>query len=177
MFRLRIGTGFSPGVGELFTRFSSRLSKWDIFHCVDAVLHHPEYRHRHAANLRRELPRIPFVGGAPANASHSEPASAGEESAVSAEREEKQIPRFARNDRAKEIRNDKEISAASALNDLDVFRAFVAAGRRLADLHVNYLQQPEYPLTKTEKPGEKLDWRVTKMRLSKDKTTLIYNER
>ena len=62
------------------------------------------------------------------------------------------------------------------MNDLDIFRAFIAAGRRLAGLHVNYEQQPEYPLIKTEKPGEKLDWRVTKMRLSKDKTALIYNE-
>jgi predicted helicase len=47
--------------------------------------------------------------------------------------------------------------------------------RRLADIHVNYEQQPEYPLTKTEKPEEKLDWRVTKMRLSKDKTTCLTN--
>jgi predicted helicase len=31
-------------------------------------------------------------------------------------------------------------------------------------------------LTKTEKAGEKLDYRVTKMKLSKDKTTLIYNQ-
>ena len=37
-------------------------------------------------------------------------------------------------------------------------------------------KQPEYPLTKTEKAGEKLDWRVTKMRLSKDKTSLLYNQ-
>ncbi|HET7207094.1 MAG TPA: type ISP restriction/modification enzyme [Terriglobales bacterium] len=37
------------------------ISKWDIFHYVYAVLHHPEYRQRYAANLRRELPRIPFV--------------------------------------------------------------------------------------------------------------------
>ena len=27
------------------------------------MLHHPEYRERYAANLKRELPRIPFVGG------------------------------------------------------------------------------------------------------------------
>jgi len=39
------------------------LTKWDIFHYVYAVLHHPEYRERYAANLKRELPRIPFVGG------------------------------------------------------------------------------------------------------------------
>ena len=31
-------------------------------------------------------------------------------------------------------------------------------------------------MTKTEKAGEKLDYRVTKMRLSKDKTSLIYNQ-
>jgi hypothetical protein len=33
----------------------------------------------------------------------------------------------------------------------------------------------DIPLSKTEKAGEKLDWRVTRMRLSKDKTSLIYN--
>src|SRR5271166_450369 len=36
--------------------------RWDIFHYVYAVLHHPEYRERYAANLKRELPRMPFVG-------------------------------------------------------------------------------------------------------------------
>jgi predicted helicase len=38
------------------------VSKWDIFHYIYAVLHHSEYRERYDANLRRELPRIPFVG-------------------------------------------------------------------------------------------------------------------
>ncbi len=61
-------------------------------------------------------------------------------------------------------------------SDLDVFHAFARAGQRLAEIHVHYEQQPEYPLTKTEKAGEKLDYRVTKMRLSKDKTSLIYNQ-
>jgi len=61
-------------------------------------------------------------------------------------------------------------------NHLGLFRAFARAGQRLAEIHVNYEQQPEYPLIKTEKAGEKLDWRVTKMRLSKDKTSLIYNQ-
>ena len=40
-----------------------QITKWDIFHYVYAVLHHPEYRTRYAANLRRELPHIPLVGG------------------------------------------------------------------------------------------------------------------
>lgn len=56
------------------------------------------------------------------------------------------------------------------------FPPVVKAGRRLAEIHVHYEQQPEFPLTKVEKPGEKLDYRVTKMKLGKDKTTLIYNQ-
>ena len=56
------------------------------------------------------------------------------------------------------------------------FRAFVKAGQRLAEIHVNYEKQPEYALTKTEKAGERLDYRVTKIRLSKDKATLTYNQ-
>ena len=38
------------------------ISKWDIFHYVYAVLHHPQYRQRYATNLKRELPRIPLCG-------------------------------------------------------------------------------------------------------------------
>lgn len=37
------------------------ITKWDIFHYVYAVLHHPTYRERYAANLKHELPRIPFA--------------------------------------------------------------------------------------------------------------------
>ena len=47
-------------------RYSDRsITKWDIFHYIYAVLHHPEYRQRYNANLRRELPRIPFVSAKP----------------------------------------------------------------------------------------------------------------
>jgi hypothetical protein len=60
--------------------------------------------------------------------------------------------------------------------DREVFHAFAEAGRRLAHLHVNYESQPEYPLEHIENPKEQLNWRVEKMRLSKDKTTLVYNE-
>ncbi|HJS98414.1 MAG TPA: type ISP restriction/modification enzyme [Terriglobales bacterium] len=61
-------------------------------------------------------------------------------------------------------------------DDLSVFRALVKAGERLADLHINYEKQPEYPLAKIEKQGEKLDWRVEKMRLSRDKAAITYNQ-
>ncbi|HEX4001786.1 MAG TPA: type ISP restriction/modification enzyme [Candidatus Acidoferrales bacterium] len=58
----------------------------------------------------------------------------------------------------------------------EVFRKFVEAGQRLAEIHVHYEKQPEYRLKKIENPGEKLDYRVEKMRLSKDKTSLAYNK-
>ena len=41
---------------------------------------------------------------------------------------------------------------------------------------MNYEQQAEYPLAEIETPGKPLDWRVTKMKLSKDKTRLVYND-
>jgi predicted helicase len=40
---------------------NSALTKWDFFHYVYGVLHHPAYREKFAENLRRELPRIPFL--------------------------------------------------------------------------------------------------------------------
>ena len=95
------------------------ITKWDIFHYVYALLHHPLYRERYAANLKRELPRIPYAPD---------------------------------------------------------FRAFADIGKQLAEIHVNYEQQPEYPLERIEKPGAQLDWRVEKMKLSKDKRSLIYND-
>ncbi len=95
------------------------ITKWDIFHYVYALLHHPTYRDTYAANLRRELPRIPFI------------------------------------------------------ND---FWSYAKTGARLAEIHVNYEQQPEYTLQFIENPDEPLNWRVEKMRLSKDKTQLKYNE-
>jgi predicted helicase len=92
------------------------ISKWDIFHYTYAMLHHPEYRTRYAANLKRELPRIPY---APA------------------------------------------------------FQKFAEIGAALMKLRIEYEQQPEHPLQRTE--NGKLNWRVDKMSLSKDKTQLKYN--
>ena len=38
-----------------------KITRWDIFHYVYALLHHLRYREHFAANLKRELPRIPFA--------------------------------------------------------------------------------------------------------------------
>jgi predicted helicase len=46
-----------------FRRHYSReaITRDDVFHYVYALLHHPTYRERYAANLRREFPRIPLA--------------------------------------------------------------------------------------------------------------------
>ena len=94
------------------------LTKWDIFHYVYAVLHHPTYREKFADNLKRELPRIPFLAD---------------------------------------------------------FRAFAEAGRRLAELHLNYESVEPWPLHWEYTPGLPLSWRIEKMKLSKDKASLVVN--
>ena len=95
------------------------ITKWDIFHYNYALLHHPIYREKYEANLKRDLPHIPF---------------------------------------AKD------------------FWGFAKAGARLAEIHVNYESQPEYALNFIQNPDAQLNWRVEKMKFSKDKTSLIYNE-
>ena len=39
----------------------NKISKKDIFNYVYGILHHPVYREKYAANLKRELPHIPFT--------------------------------------------------------------------------------------------------------------------
>ena len=57
------------------------------------------------------------------------------------------------------------------------FWGFANAGAALADLHINYESAPKYDgLKAIETPGMKIDWCVEKMKLSKDKTQLIYND-
>ncbi len=97
----------------------TQISKWEIFYYTYAILHHPEYRAKYAANLKRELPRIPFV------------------------------PKF---------------------------RQLTIAGKNLADIHLNYETQAEYPLEMIENKDEKLNWTVEKMRYNKDKTSVFYND-
>ena len=95
------------------------ITKWDVFHYVYAVLHHPDYRETYQANLKRELPRVPFLSD---------------------------------------------------------FRDYVKAGKQLGDIHVSYEDQPEYRLDFIETPGVSLNWRVEKIKLSKDKSQIRYND-
>ena len=120
--------------------------------------------------MRRELPRIPFAAlttcrpeEAESSAKRATPNEGPTHSAGVPGAAGESIDPSARKERGPQ-------------DDKGVFSALAAAGKRLAEIHVQYEQQPEYPLIKKEKEGEKLDYRVEKMRLSKDKTTLTYNQ-
>ena len=95
------------------------ITKWDIFHYVYALLNHSDYRERYRANLKRDLPRLPYTPD---------------------------------------------------------FWGFAKAGQRLGEIHVGYEEAEESPLGFVETPDVQLDWRVEKMRLSKDKTQIVYND-
>ena len=96
------------------------ITKWDIFHYNYGLLHQPDYREKYEANLKRDMPHIPFA---------------------------------------------------------EDFWGFAKTGKRLAEIHVNYESQPEYDGLKfIQNPDAQLDWRVEKMKLSRDKTSLIYND-
>ena len=56
------------------------------------------------------------------------------------------------------------------------FRGFAKAGGRLGEIHIGYEDADEHPIKKVETPGKSLDWRVEKMKLSKDKTQIVYND-
>jgi predicted helicase len=103
------------------SRYKARkITKWDVFHYVYGLLHHPGYRTRFAGNLKRDLPRIPFA------------------------------PDFA---------------------------AFAEAGRKLAELHVDYEKLDPYPLKFLETSGVPLRYAVAdKMKVSADKTSLRVND-
>jgi predicted helicase len=42
-------------------KYGEGVSRWDIFHYVYGMLHHPQYRERYAENLKRDLPHIPLL--------------------------------------------------------------------------------------------------------------------
>ena len=57
------------------------------------------------------------------------------------------------------------------------FKAFASAGKKLADLHLNYETGKLYPLRLVVTPDEPLSYVITdKMRLNKDKTELRVND-
>jgi predicted helicase len=96
-----------------------KISKWDIFHYIYALLHHPDYRMKYADCIKKELPRIPYAPD---------------------------------------------------------FKAFVLAGKKLAELHLGFEKIEPYKLKFVETKDIPLSYRIeNKMRLDKGKTLLIVN--
>jgi predicted helicase len=60
--------------------------------------------------------------------------------------------------------------------DSSGFWAFSEAGRKLADLHLNYETMKPFSLQWIEAKDTPISYRVEKMRLSKDKTQLVVND-
>lgn len=56
------------------------------------------------------------------------------------------------------------------------FQKFVAAGKKLIELHLGFEEQEEYPLKRIESEGVPLSWRVEQMKLTSDRTSIVYNE-
>ncbi len=56
------------------------------------------------------------------------------------------------------------------------FKAFMSAGTELADLHLNYETVKPYELEWVESPDTPMDWKVNKMKLTKDKASIKYND-
>ncbi|HYU72135.1 MAG TPA: type ISP restriction/modification enzyme [Ktedonobacteraceae bacterium] len=48
-------------LAQFQAKYGPEVTKWDIFHYVYAMLHHPQYRERYAENLKRDLPHIPLL--------------------------------------------------------------------------------------------------------------------
>ena len=151
------------------------LTRADIFHYVYALLHHPAYRTRYAENLKRELPRIPFVGIADSLAP-----SDGERAGVMGKRKTHLTPTLSPHPMGGEgeaasffplaavekMQGDAE-PVHNPKASAKLFHAFADAGKKLADLHVNFESAKEYKLERQENKAVKLDWRVEAMKLSK----------
>jgi predicted helicase len=56
------------------------------------------------------------------------------------------------------------------------FRVFAKAGKKLAELHINYEQAHEFPLKRIENRDVPLNWRVAEMKLTPDHGAIHYNE-
>ena len=162
----------TPKARTLFQIFyaDDRITAADIFHYVYAVLHHPAYRTRFAENLKRDLPRIPFIGVSERR-SPDRQVGKGKKQADQETGAPSFFPLAAVETMQGDATPDHNPEASAKL-----FHAFAAAGKKLADLHVNYESAKEFKLQRIENKEVKLDWRVEAMKLTKDKSAILYND-
>jgi len=143
------------------------ITKSDIFYHIYALLHHPLYRERYAQNLKRELPRVPFVKAPhPLTPSHGE----GELGLLNSEshgegEEGLSLP----------LRSGGRVGDGGVF-DASAFHTLAKLGRDLSYIHLNYEQEAEYPLEHIQNPKVPPSLRIEAMRLNKEKTELVVNE-
>ncbi|MAT38978.1 MAG: DNA helicase [Ectothiorhodospiraceae bacterium] len=158
------------------------VEKWDIFYYIYGILHSPEYREKYAANLRRELPRIPYVKSAEDFWAFSE---AGRRLAflhLNYDVTEKSeligahpLPVGGDNRGGRSPSEMKSVEESPRLDAEDSARRADPLARSFGPQGGEVIE--EYPLQHIETPDTPLDWRVEKMRWKdkKEKTILVYN--
>lgn len=115
----------SKWVIEEFDKRYSTSSQEDIFYYIYGILHSPDYREKYAAELQKDLPRIPFI------------------------------------------------------ESRELFEIFRDAGRKLAEIHLNYESIDPYDDIKIKIEADEDDpniYRITEMKLDKDAGVLHYND-
>ena len=70
----------------------------------------------------------------------------------------------------------RELPRIPLLKERGAFDICVQIGKQLMELHLHYEQAPEYPLTWLENNDVPVNWYVKKMKLTPDKSALVYNE-
>jgi predicted helicase len=141
-------------------------------HGVYGLLHHPGYRTKFADNLKRELPRVPFAPNPPGPPSRS--GKGGEEVSprgTSSDISSSPLSASGRGAGGEGSSSPPCFGEGSG----EGFWLFADAGRELAKLHLDYEKLDPWPLEFIENPNEPLSYRVEKMKLAKDKKSLVVN--
>jgi len=156
------------------------ITKSDIFYHIYALLHHPVYRERYAQNLKRELPRVPFVSAPlPQTTDTSPPPNPlPKDWRGGTETGESPFPHSMGEGLGMGDKSTPPNSMTEGLGmgDKSPFHTLAKLGRDLSYWHLNYEQEAEYPLEHLQNPKVPPSLRVEVMRLNKDKTELVVNE-
>jgi predicted helicase len=70
----------------------------------------------------------------------------------------------------------RELPRIPLVPDRMRYETLCRIGKALLTLHLTYEQAKEYPVRDVTSPGEVIDWRIKKMKLSPDKTSLKVND-
>jgi predicted helicase len=160
------------------------ITKWDIFYYVYGALHQPAYRTRFAQELKKELPRVPYLG-AKSNRTPplapTPPSGEGDKNPAEKSHSSMQWGQGDLGDGGSSAQwrqgdlGDGGSSAQWRQGDLGDggFHTYARLGKQLAELHLNYETAKKYDLTWLTPKGA-IDYRVSKMK--RVGNTIHYND-